>query len=149
MPGKSHLVALFARRTAKQAHHILGMMMWRVGRWISEHGFSLALEKTKVVVLTKGRVPTVQVGEIMVFSKPAIKYIVIMKAGSEHPAIQSVLFYRCEVTVASKIQSEELPNFICLSYHLDIRSNCDSRSYSERCSHYRAKVYIPQKKKRK
>lgn len=43
---------------------------------MAEHGFSLALEKTKVVILVKEMVSTVfpiQVGDAMVLPKPSMK----------------------------------------------------------------------------
>lgn len=52
--------------------------VYKVYQVDAEHGFSVVLEKTVVVALTKKRIPTVlpiQVGEIIVLSKPAVKYL--------------------------------------------------------------------------
>lgn len=54
--------------------------MWYVIKRMTEHGFSLAL-KTEVVCLTKETIALflpVQIGETMVLSKPAVKYLSIM-----------------------------------------------------------------------
>lgn len=50
-------------------------MMQRVSKWLAECGLSLASEKTEIVVLTA--LP-IQVGENMVLSKTAVKYLGIM-----------------------------------------------------------------------
>ena len=50
--------------------------MRRVRTWIEEHGLSLAMEKTEIVLLTRRRIPTITqfvVGEKA--SKPAVKYL--------------------------------------------------------------------------
>lgn len=46
-----------------------------------EYGFSLGLEKSEIVVLSKERLPTVhpiQVAETIFLSKPAVKYLDIV-----------------------------------------------------------------------
>lgn len=48
---------------------------------MTDHGFSLSMEKTKVAVLTKERVPKIlsnQAREIMTLSELAVEYIGIM-----------------------------------------------------------------------
>lgn len=88
MPEETRLVgyaddvaALIAARTVEQAQLKLGQVMRRVDRWMAAHGLTLALSKTEVVVLTKKRIPTilpVRVGEEIVVSKPAAKYLGVM-----------------------------------------------------------------------
>ena len=52
-----------------------------VKHWMVSHGEMLAFSKTEVVVLTKKRIPSiisVRVGDEVVESKPAVKYLAVM-----------------------------------------------------------------------
>lgn len=50
------VTVLVVGNTVGEAQRTLRMLMWQVSRWMTEHGLSLALEKTEVVVLGKGKV---------------------------------------------------------------------------------------------
>lgn len=52
--------------TAKKVERTLIMVIQRVNGWMNEHGFTLALDKTEMVVLINKSIPTIlsiQVGE--------------------------------------------------------------------------------------
>ena len=84
LPPESRLIgyaddvaALVAGLTVEHAQLRLNVLMRKVGNWMTTHGLNLALEKTEVVILTKKRIQRVRpinVGEVMVESRPAIKY---------------------------------------------------------------------------
>ena len=65
-------------RNADLAQLILCQVMTRVTRWMTEHGLSLALAKTEVVLLTRKGIPTIlpmYVGSEIVTTRPTAKYL--------------------------------------------------------------------------
>ena len=57
---------------------ILCQVMTRVTRWMTEHGLSLALAKTEVVLLTRKEIPTIlpmYVGSELVTTRLTAKYL--------------------------------------------------------------------------
>lgn len=75
------VAALITARTAELAQHKLNQVMRRVNAWMTDHGLSLAVNKTEIVVLTKRRIDTIlpmMVGEETVQTKPAAKYLGVM-----------------------------------------------------------------------
>lgn len=88
MPDETSLVgyaddvaALVAARNVEHAQIKLDRTMRSITTWMAEHGLSLALSKTEVIVLTKKRIPTllpIRVGSEIVQTKAAIKYLGIM-----------------------------------------------------------------------
>lgn len=64
-----------------QAQSTIEILMRLVSRWVTENGFSLALKKTEIIILTKESFSTVlhfQVTEATVFPKPVVKFLGIM-----------------------------------------------------------------------
>jgi len=88
MPEETSLVgyaddiaALIAARNVELAQLKLNQVMRVVNTWMSEHGLSLALSKTEIVILTKKRIDTVvpfRVGREVVQSTRAAKYLGVM-----------------------------------------------------------------------
>jgi len=88
MPDETLLVgyaddvaALVSARTVEHAQLKLQTVMRRVDEWMRDHGLSLALGKTEIVVLTKKRIPKIfpiRVGNLEVETKPAAKYLGVM-----------------------------------------------------------------------
>ena len=65
-------------RNADLAQLILCQVMIRVTRWMTEHGLSLALAKTEVVLLTRKEIPTIlpmYVESELVTTRPTAKYL--------------------------------------------------------------------------
>lgn len=85
MPDETRLVGyaddvavLIASRTVDDAQIKLNRVMLRVNGWMRDHGLSLALSKTEIVVLTKKRIETIvplRVGDLEVETKPEVKYL--------------------------------------------------------------------------
>jgi hypothetical protein len=85
MPDETHLVGyaddiavLIAARDTKHAQLKLNQVMRTVMGWMSEHGLSIALQKTEIVILTKKRMQAslpMWVGDEVVETKPAAKYL--------------------------------------------------------------------------
>lgn len=72
------VAALIAARDMEMAQIKLRSVMLTINNWMTNHGLSLALMKTGIVVLTKSRINTVlpfHVGGEIVTSKPAVKYL--------------------------------------------------------------------------
>lgn len=72
------VVALIAARTFELAQLKLNQVMRKVNRWMSDHGLSLAVAKTEIVILTKRRIEKVLpivVGDEHMQTKPAAKYL--------------------------------------------------------------------------
>lgn len=70
-----------AARSVELAQFRLNQAMRTIVAWMDEHGLSLALSKTEIVVLTKRRIETIlplRVGETEVISKPAVKYLGVL-----------------------------------------------------------------------
>lgn len=53
------VAAVIVERSADLAQLTLNQVMRRVDRWMTEHGLTLALDKTEVLMLTRRRVPTI------------------------------------------------------------------------------------------
>lgn len=64
-------------RTVEDAKRIVGIVMQRAGEWMTVHDFSLALEKTMVIILTKKTVPILHSIIILQIeeSKPMVEYL--------------------------------------------------------------------------
>lgn len=85
MPDETHLVgyaddiaALIAARDTKQAQFKLNQVMRTVIGWMSDHGLSIALQKTEIVILTKKRIQTslpMWIGDEVVETTPTAKYL--------------------------------------------------------------------------
>lgn len=88
MPDETRLVgyaddvaALVAARNVEEAKLKLETVMLRVNEWMQDHGLSLAISKTEIVVLTKKRIPRifpVRIGNAQIETKPAAKYLGVM-----------------------------------------------------------------------
>lgn len=88
MPDETVLVgyaddvaALIAARNVELAQSKLRAVMCVINAWMRDHGLSLALSKTEIVILTKKRIDTVipmRVGEVVVQSTRAAKYLGVM-----------------------------------------------------------------------
>lgn len=75
------VAVLIAARNMKLAQIKLNQVMRKINKWMHEHGLSLALNKTEIVVLTKKRIDTsvtMVVGEEMVMTKRVARYLGIM-----------------------------------------------------------------------
>lgn len=75
------VAVLIAARDVEMVHLKLNQVMRKVNGWMTEHGLSLALSKTEIVILTKKRINTIlplRVGEVTVRTKPAAKYLGLM-----------------------------------------------------------------------
>lgn len=75
------VAALIPARDVEQAQLKLNQVMRRINGWMDEHGLSLALSKTEIVILTRKRIATIipmRVGEEIIQTKPAAKYLGIM-----------------------------------------------------------------------
>lgn len=72
------VAAVITGRTETEIQYTLNQVMRRVSSWLSEHGLSLAIEKTEVVLLTRRRMPLqvpLLVGGQTIITAPAVKYL--------------------------------------------------------------------------
>lgn len=75
------IAALIAARDIEEAQLKLNKVMRAVNDWMGDHGLSLALNKTEIVIITKKRINTLMpmhVGNEVVASKPAARYLGVM-----------------------------------------------------------------------
>ena len=75
------VAALIAARNVEMAQLKLNQVMRVVNNWMANHGLSLALSKTEIVILTKKRIDTVvplRVGDVVIQSTRAAKYLGVM-----------------------------------------------------------------------
>lgn len=85
MPEDSYLVgyaddiaAVITARNTQEAQRKLNQVMIRTQAWMSDHGLSLATEKTEIIFFTKKQIPTeIQINTIggILQSKKTIKYL--------------------------------------------------------------------------
>lgn len=72
------VAAVIVSRNLDLAQLSLNQVMRRVNEWMEQHGLSLAMAKTEIVLLTKRRIPTIvpmSVGPKSVQTKPSAKYL--------------------------------------------------------------------------
>ena len=75
------IAALIAARNVEMSQLKLNQVMRVVNTWMADHGLSLALSKTEIVILTKKRIDTIvplRVGNEVVQTTRAAKYLGIM-----------------------------------------------------------------------
>ncbi|CAB0007882.1 unnamed protein product [Nesidiocoris tenuis] len=75
------VAAVILGRTLESAQIKLERVMRRVGEWMSDHGLSLALQKTEVVIITRKRIQTllpVRVDSTELQTSEAVRYLGVM-----------------------------------------------------------------------
>ena len=75
------VAAIIASRDLEGAQMKLNQVMRRVSQWMVDHGLSLAVQKTEIVVLTTRRMDTIvpiQVGNETIQTKAAVRHLGIM-----------------------------------------------------------------------
>lgn len=72
------IAAVIEARNVEQAIHILNVVMGNVTMWMENHGLSLAMEKTDILIITRNRIPVeipVQIEETKVRSQKEVNLL--------------------------------------------------------------------------
>lgn len=114
------IAAVITARDTEDAKRRLNQVMRRVHKWMEDHGLSLAMEKTEIVLLTRRQIPTMielQVGQEVLNTKEAVKYLGVridtkltfwqqIKFASERAAKTTLLLSRLMANVGGPTESK-------------------------------------------